>query len=383
MLAVRMKASATPPPVITFSERDMRVLIDQGSSTNILYWLTYRRLGLPPTNLEVCSGTLYRFIDEQVMIKGVVELETTFGECSHACSIPVLYTVVDVEASYNIIIGRPALNKLRAVVSTLHLCMKYSVGQEANHRVARWCYEDSLQIGSQPVRAKEPAINILDLDLDPRCEPKCERPLPTEDLKEIKIKIGPSPTHKTRIGIAIAKEEESRLVSFLWMNRDVFAWAPVDMPGIDLEFMCHCLSVLPTSRSIAQRRIKLGEEKRKAAWEETCKLLAAWFIREIQYPTWLANVVMVKKANDKWHMCTDYIDLNKACPKDPYPLPNINWLVDRASGFALLCFMDAYSGYNQIRLHPCDEAKTAFITDSETFCYKVMPFGLKIAGAMY
>ncbi|RDX85209.1 Retrovirus-related Pol polyprotein from transposon 17.6, partial [Mucuna pruriens] len=82
-------------------------------------------------------------------------------------------------------------------------------------------------------------------------------------------------------------------------------------------------------------------------------------------------------------MCMDYIDLNKACPKDPYPLPNIDRLVDGASGFALLSFIDAYSGYNQIRMHPQDKAKTAFITDSEAFCYKVMPFGLKNARATY
>ncbi|RDX89905.1 hypothetical protein CR513_28300, partial [Mucuna pruriens] len=77
----------------------------------------------------------------------------------------------------------------------------------------------------------------------------------------------------------------------------------------------------------------------------------------------------------------DYIDLNKAYPKDPYPLPNIDQLVDGASGFTLLSFMEAYSGYNQIRMHPHDEAKIAFIIDSGAFCYKVMPFGLKNARA--
>ncbi|RDY02416.1 Retrovirus-related Pol polyprotein from transposon 17.6, partial [Mucuna pruriens] len=82
-------------------------------------------------------------------------------------------------------------------------------------------------------------------------------------------------------------------------------------------------------------------------------------------------------------MSTDYTDLNKVCPKDPYPLPNIDRLVDNVSGYEFLSFMDAYSGYNQIRMHPEDEEKTAFITDSGAFCYKVMPFGLKNAGATY
>ncbi|RDX65070.1 hypothetical protein CR513_56307, partial [Mucuna pruriens] len=92
---------------------------------------------------------------------------------------------------------------------------------------------------------------------------------------------------------------------------------------------------------------------------------------------------MVRKPSGKWRMCTDYTDLNKAFPKDPYPLPSIDRLVDGVAGFALLSFMDAYSGYNQIRMHPQDEEKTAFTTDDDAFCYKVMPFGLKNAGATY
>ncbi|XP_020229044.1 uncharacterized protein LOC109810075 [Cajanus cajan] len=92
---------------------------------------------------------------------------------------------------------------------------------------------------------------------------------------------------------------------------------------------------------------------------------------------------MVRKSSRKWRMCTDFTDLNKACPKDSYPLPNIDCLVDGASGYELLSFMDAYSGYNQIRMHPADEDKTAFIADQANFCYRVMPFGLKNAGATY
>nr|KYP52283.1 Transposon Ty3-I Gag-Pol polyprotein [Cajanus cajan] len=92
---------------------------------------------------------------------------------------------------------------------------------------------------------------------------------------------------------------------------------------------------------------------------------------------------IVKKPNGKWRMCTDYTNLNKACPKDAYPLPNIDRLVDGASGHKVLTFLDAYSGYNQIPMHPRDEEKTAFITDSANYCYQVMPFGLKNAGATY
>nr|KYP59051.1 Transposon Ty3-G Gag-Pol polyprotein [Cajanus cajan] len=92
---------------------------------------------------------------------------------------------------------------------------------------------------------------------------------------------------------------------------------------------------------------------------------------------------MVRKSNGKWRMCTDFTYLNKACPKDSYPLPNIDYLVDGASGYELLSFMDAYSGYNQIRMHLADEDKTTFIVDQANYCYKIMPFGLKSAGVTY
>nr|KYP49854.1 Transposon Ty3-G Gag-Pol polyprotein [Cajanus cajan] len=92
---------------------------------------------------------------------------------------------------------------------------------------------------------------------------------------------------------------------------------------------------------------------------------------------------MVKKLNGKWRMCTGYTNLNKAYPKDAYPLPNIDRLVDGASGHKFMYFLDTYSRYNQILMHPQDEDKTAFIIETENYCYRVMLFGLKNVGATY
>ena len=117
--------------------------------------------------------------------------------------------------------------------------------------------------------------------------------------------------------------------------------------------------------------------------DEVNKLLAANFIREVHYPEWLANVVMVKKANGKWRMCVDFTDLNQAYPKDSFPLPRIDQLVDSTAGHKLLTFMDAFSGYNQIQMAEEDQEKTAFVTSQGLYCYRVMPFGLKNAGATY
>ena len=103
----------------------------------------------------------------------------------------------------------------------------------------------------------------------------------------------------------------------------------------------------------------------------------------MRYPEWLANPVVVKKKNEKWRVCVDFTDPNKACPKDSYPLPHIDRLVESTAGNELPTFMDAFSGYNQIMMHPDDREKTVFITDRGTYCYKVMPFGLKNAGTTY
>ena len=117
--------------------------------------------------------------------------------------------------------------------------------------------------------------------------------------------------------------------------------------------------------------------------EEVRKLLEANFIREVYYPDWLANVVMVKKANEKWRMCVDFTDLNRACPKDNYPLPRIDTLVDSTARHELLSFMDTFSGYNQIKMNEDDQERTSFVTSQRLFCSKVMLFGIKNAGATY
>ena len=113
------------------------------------------------------------------------------------------------------------------------------------------------------------------------------------------------------------------------------------------------------------------------------KLLTANFIREVYYSKWLANVNMVKKANGKWIMCVDFTDLNNTCPKDSFPLPRIDQLMDSTARHKILTFMDAFSGYNQIQMAEEDQKKTAFITNQGLYCYRVMPFGLKNAGATH
>nr|ABA91954.2 retrotransposon protein, putative, unclassified [Oryza sativa Japonica Group] len=176
---------------------------------------------------------------------------------------------------------------------------------------------------------------------------------------------------------------EDALVSFLRANADVFAWRPADMPGVPREVIEHRLAVRPGARPVRQKVRRQAPERQAFIREEVARLLEAGFIREVIHPEWLANPVVVPKANGKLRMCIDYTDLNKACPKDPYPLPRIDQIVDSTAGCDLLCFLDAYSGYHQIRMAREDEEKTAFITPIGTYCYTTMPFGLKNAGPTF
>ena len=145
----------------------------------------------------------------------------------------------------------------------------------------------------------------------------------------------------------------------------------------------HKLNVNPASKPVQQRRRVFVPDRDQAVRDEVARLLSAGFIREVYYLDWLTNVVLVKKANGKWRMCVDFTDLNRACPKDSFPLPRIDQLVDSTVGHKLLTFMDAFSGYNQIKMAEEDQEKTTFITSQGLYCYKVMPFELKNAGVTY
>src|SRR6266540_3155759 len=155
------------------------------------------------------------------------------------------------------------------------------------------------------------------------------------------------------------------------------------MPGVPREVIEHHLAVSPDARPIRQKVRRQALERQDIIQLKVDKLLRADFIREVRHPDWLANPVVMPKANDKWRVCINYTDLNKACPKDPFPLPRIDQIVDSIAGCDLLCFLDAYSGYHQISKCREDDEKTAFVAPSGVYCYIRMPFGLKNAGPTY
>ena len=165
---------------------------------------------------------------------------------------------------------------------------------------------------------------------------------------------------------------------------DIFAWQPSDMSGVPRELAEHYLNINPGAKPVKQAMRRFGDKKRRAIGMELAKLLEAGFVVEVIHTDWVANPVLVPKKNSEiLRMCIDYSGLNKHCPKDPFPLPRIDQVIDSTAGAELLCFLDAYSGYHQIRMKKSDQKATSFITPFGTYCYVTMPFGLKNAGATY
>ena len=155
------------------------------------------------------------------------------------------------------------------------------------------------------------------------------------------------------------------------------------MPGVPRELAKHKLHDDPKVRPVKQSLWPFNEERHRAIAEEVQRLLAAGFIQPIKYSKWLANPVIVLKKNNTWRMCIDYTNLNSACPKEEFVLSRIDQIIDSTAGSESLCFLDAYSGYNQIKMAVEDDEKAAFITPFSTFCYTAMTFGLKNVGDTY
>ncbi|GKB83023.1 reverse transcriptase domain-containing protein, partial [Tanacetum coccineum] len=165
------------------------------------------------------------------------------------------------------------------------------------------------------------------------------------------------PDQEVALGGTLSIKGRTALCALLKRNLDVFAWQPSDMTG--------------------------APERAKAIQAEVQKLVKAGIMREVYYHDWLSNPVMVKKHDDSWRMCVDFTNLNKACPQDCYPLPEIDWKVESLCGYPFKCFLDAYKGYHHIQMAEEDEEKTAFHTPHEVYCYTKMSFGLKNAEATY
>ncbi|GKV01453.1 hypothetical protein SLEP1_g14004 [Rubroshorea leprosula] len=373
-----------------------KVFIDTGSSPDILYCGCFQKMQLNPSSLPKHEGPIYGFDNQPVPVEGVITLPIYVGSEPRFRMASVTFLVVKMESAFNAILGRATLCELKAVISQPHLCIKFPTPQgvgvlKGNQKMARACYQDTFKKvelaaaptsveGWKPTQLGQQTMSISDIEHRPdSVEQKAEPVEPVE-----MVPLNPDvPERTVKIGTKLTKEKRAELIEFLRTNQDVLAWTTDEMPGIPAELTVHKLSTDPTRRPVVQKRRLFGPEKQAAIDEEIQKLLQAGFIRRVEYSEWVSNPVLVKKPNGKWRMCINFTNLNDACPKDPHPLPNVEKLVERAAGHERMSFLDASSGYHQVQLLLDDQEKTAFYAGDAIYCYVMMPFGLKNAGATY
>ncbi|GKU97081.1 hypothetical protein SLEP1_g10263 [Rubroshorea leprosula] len=310
-LSLNSESFVTPhnDPVVTSvminNYEVQRVLVDTGSAPDIMYFHCFESLGLDPALLQKYDGPIYGFNNQLVPVEGVLTLHVAFGSGRTYVTPSVRSLVVKMASSFNIVIGRPTLTEIRAV--------------------------------------QVMGVEIVDNRPDDEA-----RAASVEDVEEVLVDDR-DPSRKTQIGTRLNPKEKAELIAFLRVNNDVFAWTSADMPGIPNSVCQHKLSTNPLKKPVAQKRRLFGGERLQAIKEEVEKLLQAGFVRKVDYCEWVANPVLVKKAN----------------------------------GNERLSLLDAYSGYHQVPMAPEDEEKTSFYTGDEIYCYVMMPFGLKNAGATY
>lgn len=193
---------------------------------------------------------------------------------------------------------------------------------------------------------------------------------------ETKLKI-------TYVAKSLTEEDYSVIFNLLQGGITNFAWAYSNMLRLDLALVVYHLNICPNVNPTKKNLHKMHPQVALLVKVELEKLLAIGFTRPIDYSDCISNIIPIAKPIGGIHICTDFKDLNKAYPKDEFFLPNIDMLVNLTTRHAMLSLMDDFSRYNQIKISPKDQHKKTFTTPWGTFCYNVMPFGLKNVGVAY
>jgi hypothetical protein len=197
---------------------------------------------------------------------------------------------------------------------------------------------------------------------------------------KIDISIKPRIIEEITIDAASSPEEITSYKSLFQEYQDIFSWSYTEIPGLDPSIVGHRINTWPYVTPVHQNQRPLHPSKVVAIKVEIDKLRIVNFIYPIAYTSWVSNPVPINKKQGTIRICTNFHDLNHACPKDNFPTPFIDQIIDDCVVHEALSFMDGFSGYNQIQIHPADQYKTTFTTPWGTVAYRVMLFGLKNAG---
>ena len=334
--------------LITLRIRDYdvkRVMVDNGSVAEIMYPNLYKGLNLKSKDLMPYSSPLMSFNRKLIIPKGMIRLPIQTGPEI----VKVNFIVVDTYFPYTAIVNRPWLHTLGAVASSLHQKVKFpsrdqdfgTCGCQPTARqcvvaaISHWLDAESSTFAEKDLQQSKALVSPPNTAAE---KEKCE------DLE--KVVIGDTPEKFFQVGAQLPPQEKEELIEFLKGNIDVFAWDACDALGIDLAFICHHLNVNPSITPKKQPPQRSLRKHVDAVSDEVVKLKCTGAIKEVFYPEWLANTMVVKKKSGKWRVYVDFTNLNKACTKDLFPMPRIDQLMDATTGHPQLSFLDAFQGYH-------------------------------------
>ncbi|XP_073137848.1 uncharacterized protein [Henckelia pumila] len=244
---------------------------------------------------------LYGFAGHTVQPQGEMLLPITLGSGNEKRTVMTRFTLVEAPSSYNVILGRPAMNSFKAVASAYHQKIKFPVRDKVeevrgDQPSSRKCYAETVKVDYKRARqsGKEGAQGGREV---------CSVEESKNEYEEVELELG-----QTGKSVKIARDLEARLAETLKgcliQNKDVFAWVQGDLMGVSSHVAEHKLNIISGARPVLQKKRHFRAEKDKVIAEQAQELLRAGHIKEVQFPTWLSNVVLVPKATGKWRMAT-------------------------------------------------------------------------------
>ncbi|XP_070032608.1 uncharacterized protein [Nicotiana tomentosiformis] len=386
-----------------------RVIVDGGSSIDVCPLSTLQSMKINTDRIRPSNVCIQAFGGSATYTIVEIHLTMTIG----SIDFDIVFHVVDMETSYSFLLGRPWIHMARAVPSTLHQMVKFKHDMQEiiiHGEDESPIYRDSL---IPCIEAKEgcesivyQAFKVVVVDHVEEGKPILHPRLSTisvmvvalmlrqgyepgkglgASLQGISEPISPFSKKGTfGLGFRPRQADEDKAKHHKkhgW--RDVFAWSYDDMSGLSAVLVVHKLPMYSDFPPVQQKQQKFKTNMSDKIKEEIIKQSSANVVRAARYTTWVENLVHVPKKDGKTRVCVDYRDLNKASPKDSFPLPNIHILLDNCAKHEIQSFMDCYAGYHHILMDEDDIENIAFTTPWGTYCYRVMPFGLNYAGTTY